>query len=110
MFPIHFALVASNCFIIVVCYSAALEKYRYVHESQGVEIVPCATMLIMEQHVGKPKGIQGHQNCYIDATIFGMFAFTDVFDWLLLKTNAMSKDRDEVRRILQQAIVNPLRK
>ena len=35
---------------------------------------------------GKYRGIQGHHNsCYLDATLFSMFAFTSVFDNLLFR-------------------------
>ena len=35
---------------------------------------------------GRNRGIQGHQNsCYLDATLFSMFAFTSVFDSLLYR-------------------------
>ena len=82
-----------------------------MHESRGAENVQCSTALIKEQHIGRPKGIQGHQNsCYLDATVYGMFAFTDVFDKLFLKTRAKSKHDDKVRWILLKMIVNPLRK
>ena len=41
---------------------------------------------------GRNRGIQGHQNsCYLDATLFSMFAFTSVFDSLLYRPR-MSKD------------------
>lgn len=36
---------------------------------------------------GMFKGIQGHHNsCYLDATLFGMFAFSRVFDAVLYRT------------------------
>lgn len=35
---------------------------------------------------GMFKGIQGHNNsCYLDATLFSMFAFTNVFDSVLYR-------------------------
>ena len=93
-------------FIIFCC--IALEIYRYEH---GAENIQCATVVNKDRHVGRPKGIQGHQNsCYLDATVYGMFAFTDVFDKLFLKTHAKGKHDDKVRYILLRLIVNPLRK
>ena len=58
------------------------------------------------QYVGEKKGIQGHQNsCYLDATVFGLFALSDEFDEMFLR------DTDShVGKILWQKIVNPLRK
>ena len=36
--------------------------------------------------IGDNKGIQGHMNsCYMDASLFGMFAFSSTFDPLFLK-------------------------
>ena len=68
--------------------------------------VQCAERLHKELHVGKPKGIQGHQSSsYLDATLYGMFTFTEVFDFLLL-----TKYGDRVKKILLQMIISPLRK
>lgn len=40
---------------------------------------------------GKKRGIQGHKNsCYLDATLFSMFAFTNVFDELLTRPRRQS--------------------
>lgn len=40
----------------------------------------------LEKICGKYRGIQGHHNsCYLDATLFSMFAFTSVFDSLLFR-------------------------
>ncbi|XP_074838510.1 ubiquitin carboxyl-terminal hydrolase CYLD-like isoform X2 [Carettochelys insculpta] len=62
---------------------------------------------------GWKKGIQGHCNsCYLDATLFCMFAFSSVLDSLLLrpadKNDAASYE--ETRDLLRTEIVNPLRK
>ena len=73
------------------------------------ELVQCAERLHKELHVGKPKGIQGRQSSsYLDATLYGMFTFTEVFDFLLLPN--FFKYDDRVRNILLQMIVSPLRK
>ena len=65
-------------------------------------------------HIGKTKGIQGqHNSCYIDATLFGMFAFSDVFDDLFLDrcvaNTEIEKKKDEIQDIIQKKIVYPLR-
>lgn len=40
----------------------------------------------LEAICGKFKGIQGHHNsCYLDATLFSMFTFTNVFDSILYR-------------------------
>lgn len=70
--------------------------------------------LSRETHIGRIKGIQGqHNSCYIDATLFGMFAFSDVFDDLFLDRSVpnteIERQKDEVLNIIQQKIVYPLR-
>ncbi|XP_037077101.1 ubiquitin carboxyl-terminal hydrolase CYLD-like [Pollicipes pollicipes] len=61
---------------------------------------------------GKLKGIQGHLNsCYLDATLFSMFAFTPVLDSLLHRPKRPGDipEYSEVQRLLKEEIVNPLR-
>ena len=59
-------------------------------------------------YIGDRKGIQGHQNsCYLDASIFGLFALTDAFDELFLKAES---SRQAIADLLWKGIVNPLRK
>ena len=78
------------------------------------------------KYIGDMRGIQGHQNsCYLDATIFGLFALSDVFDSLFLDSDVYKSVRDpqaavndtpatqvqrEVSNMLWRGIVNPLRK
>lgn len=62
---------------------------------------------------GRNRGIQGHQNsCYLDATLFSMFSFTDVFDSVLYRPRGPADiaKYDEVQRVLREEIVNPLRR
>ena len=77
----------------------------------------------VENYIGDQRGIQGHQNsCYLDATIFGLFALSDVFDSLFLDsevhksimqgtsgTPAQQVQKD-ISEKLWKGIVNPLRK
>ncbi|XP_023602613.1 ubiquitin carboxyl-terminal hydrolase CYLD isoform X6 [Myotis lucifugus] len=70
-------------------------------EKEGLEIM-----------IGKKKGIQGHYNsCYLDSTLFCLFAFSSVLDTVLLRP----KDKDDVeyysetQELLRTEIVNPLR-
>ncbi len=57
-------------------------------------------------YIGNEKGIQGHQNsCYLDATVFGLFALTMEFDDIFLRSA-----KDITSMILRNNIVNPLRK
>lgn len=61
---------------------------------------------------GAFRGIQGHHNsCYLDATLFGMFAFSSVFDGVLYRD---ANDADiptyaPIQTVLRTEIVNPLR-
>lgn len=59
-------------------------------------------------HTGRAKGIQGHQNsCYLDSTLYGLFAFSGAFDDLFLKEAS-----DEIGRTIKstlKTIVNTLR-
>lgn len=62
---------------------------------------------------GKSRGIQGHHNsCYLDASLFAMFYFTTVFDFIFNqppRPNSLP-DREKVQKVLKEGIVNPLRK
>ena len=59
-------------------------------------------------HTGAGKGIQGHQNsCYLDSTLYGLFAFSGAFDDLFLK-EATDEVGQTIKSILQ-TIVNTLR-
>jgi ubiquitin carboxyl-terminal hydrolase CYLD len=64
--------------------------------------------------LGPDRGIQGHHNsCYMDATLFSMFAFSTVFDAILHRPRSSGSDierYDEVQSALRDGIVNPLRK
>jgi len=64
--------------------------------------------------LGQNRGIQGHQNsCYMDATLFSMFAFSMVFDSILHRPRRPNCDGnyyDKVQRALREGVVNPLRK
>ena len=65
-------------------------------------------------YIGEGKGIQGHQNsCYLDTALFGLFALTDMFDDMFLKTmstKTADQSRMEIADLLWKGIVNPLRK
>ena len=62
-------------------------------------------------YIGDRKGIQGHRNsCYLDTTLFGLFALTDAFDEMFLRTQSPDQNREEIAELLCKGIVNPLRK
>ena len=97
---------ASNCSLNMVL--SALEHIPLnIKDDQGFGQTRIPSV---EKYRGDERGIQGHQNsCYLDATIFGLFALSDVFDSLFLRE---SKDEVEenVKHTLWTGIVNPLRK
>lgn len=61
--------------------------------------------------VGPWRGIQGECNsCYMDAAFFAMFAFTSVFDSVLLPHPTSPDDDLPLQFLLTENIVRPLRK
>ena len=95
----------------------ALAKYpRYENGDQ------MAGSELLAQYIGNERGIQGHHNsCYLDSTVFGLFALSDAFDMMFLSTDqvgqsltASSIQEEEyckkTKQILWKGIVNPLRK
>ncbi len=63
-------------------------------------------------YVGEERGIQGHYNsCYLDSTLFGLFALSDVFDSMFLDPDKEAPaSRQEIKDLLAKKIINPLRK
>lgn len=60
-------------------------NYFYVDQCE-VFVKDMQTYDELKKICGKFKGIQGHNNsCYLDATLFSMFAFTNVFDAVLYR-------------------------
>lgn len=62
---------------------------------------------------GKNRGIQGHHNsCYLDATLFCMFYFTTVFDFIFNRPPGTEDlvEYAKVQKVLKEGIVNPLRR
>lgn len=78
------------------------------------ELVDQTTIPPVSHYVGDEKGVQGNQNsCYLDSTLFGLFALSDVFDSMFLGeafTNTTDQNRIALSDILWKRIVNPLRK
>ena len=76
-----------------------LEQELYVTDNQPPLTVPVT---------GQNRGIEGDSNsCYIDATIFCMFPYSDVFDRLLHMR--VDDNLTVVQRILRDYIVHVLR-
>ncbi len=65
-------------------------------------------------YVGDQKGIQGNQNsCYLDSSLFGLFALSDIFDEMFLSvahSTTADINRQAISDMLWKGIVNPLRK
>ena len=102
---------------MTICLYALL----YVHNlAVGVPLEEQEDQLIhdsskqIRRYTGSIRGIQGHQNSsYLDATIFGLFALSDVFDALFLEADQSIKNdlnRKAINDLLWKGIVNPLRK
>ncbi|TMW42367.1 hypothetical protein DOY81_012553, partial [Sarcophaga bullata] len=75
--------------------------------------IECFSLNDLEELCGKFKGIQGHHNsCYLDVTLFSMYAFTPVFDAILYRAPEPDdiSQYTEVQTVLREEIVNPLRK
>ncbi|XP_072271250.1 ubiquitin carboxyl-terminal hydrolase CYLD-like [Pyxicephalus adspersus] len=93
------------------CNSIAFQEYT----SECVEenTPPATDIEGLERMIGWKKGIQGHCNsCYLDATLFCMFASSSVLDTMLLRPPDKNDSESYVgtRDLLRTEIVNPLRK
>ncbi|CAI4229137.1 unnamed protein product [Auanema sp. JU1783] len=79
----------------------------------GIETSRCEPSKIVDDLLGRMKGIQGHRNsCYIDATLYAMFVQTTAFDFLLERPTQRGDVPQyfEFVRVLSSEIVYPLRK
>ena len=101
----------SYCVLVAV----ALSKYAcYENDDQLGGPALCS------QYIGEPRGIQGHHNsCYLDSTIFGLFALSNAFDTMFFDAASQSlthsSDQEQefcmkAKNMLWKRIVNPLRK
>ncbi|XP_043566680.1 ubiquitin carboxyl-terminal hydrolase CYLD isoform X2 [Chiloscyllium plagiosum] len=72
------------------------------------DVPPVRENEVLQLMKGRMKGIQGHHNsCYLDSTIFSLFAFTSVVDSILHMPGGHS---EKIQHVLREDIVNPLRK
>jgi len=79
----------------------------YEHDEELPYVSP--TKFDVHQHT-ETNGIQGYQNsCYLDATLYALFAFSDSFDVLFLDLVATVKEQC-IQKMLKNKIVYPLRK
>lgn len=81
-------------YLSFLCFKADDHMYKLNGGEFGLNENPVVTGIVrpicveadLESICGKYRGIQGHHNsCYLDATLFSMFAFTSVFDNLLFR-------------------------
>ncbi|XP_014216549.1 ubiquitin carboxyl-terminal hydrolase CYLD [Copidosoma floridanum] len=106
----QYDVAASNCY-----YKSYLQDFEPIQSLIVRDILPPISVGIrdLEKICGKNRGIQGHHNsCYLDATLFSMFAFTSVFDNLLSRppNEKDCSEYTEVQKVLREEIVNPLRR
>ena len=86
-----------------------MEKERYKHDEKSPHIPPDKE-LNKHKHTST-KGIQGYKNsCYLDATLYGMFTFSDAFDVLLREEITANANELCLQKVLKSDIVYPLRK
>ena len=87
----------------------ALEEELYKHDESLLPIQSTNTF-DTAKHTGT-KGIQGFKNsCYLDATLYGIFTFTDTFDILFLEEVTTNAEELNSQKRLKSDIVYPLRK
>ena len=75
-------------------------------------ISPPETFGNLAAFIGRYRGVQGHHNsCYMDSTLFSMFAFSTAFDTILYRDKRPNDipQYEEVQQSLREGIVNPLR-
>ena len=88
---------------------AALEKECYRHDEKAPHVPP-NKKFDKHKHTST-KGIQGYKNsCYLDATLYGMFTFSDAFDVLLRGEITANPEDLRLQKMLKSDIVYPLRK
>jgi len=86
----------------------ALEAMLYEHDEKELPVVP-PEKFDKHKHT-ETKGIQGcHNSCYLDATLYGLFAFSDAFDVALLDVVTVGSEEQQAQKLLKNKIVYPLR-
>ena len=92
--------------LFIIIFFIALARNAPVIE----EIDTMGSPELFNLYIGDARGIQGHcDSCYLDSTVFGLFALSDSFDDLLLEEPTEEVGR-KVKYFLCKGIVNPLRK
>ena len=84
-FYYNYGELSTCCVCVCVCVTA-LGKFTLNNSIQFKTFLQPSEKVVEHIHTGRGKGIQGHQNsCYLDSTLYGLFAFSGVFDDLFLK-------------------------
>ena len=64
---------------------------------------------ISPMYIGRSRGIQGNKNsCYLDSTLYAMFAFTNTMDYVL-SAPVEGTVNQTIQKKLRESVVNPLR-
>ncbi|VDN04157.1 unnamed protein product [Thelazia callipaeda] len=95
------------------CEAKTIVTTNFGSLDSGIEVRPCFPTKNIESLVGRMKGIQGFRNsCYLDATLYAMFAQCTAFDRILESRCETEADsiHTEVTDILKTEIVYPLRR
>ena len=96
-----------NLLFTYLCDFIALGDFYWITDDEGKFFYQA--LKGVHEHKGPKKGIQGHHNsCYLDATLFGMFAYTEVFDDLVMQQETEDPIEINIKTILR-GIINLLR-
>jgi hypothetical protein len=88
---------------------STIERSKGLKEINQLPTVELKLPPLDQPILGKNKGIEGNSNsCYMDATIFCMFAYNNVFDTLLYM-NATTEPLRKLQQVLRDNIVHVLR-
>jgi len=110
-----FTMEKNSCTFAMLCRSyctifspVALEGMLYEHDDKELPVVP-PEKFDKAKHTDI-KGIQGcHNSCYLDATLYGMFSFSDAFDAALLDVATPDGEEQHIQKMLKNKIIYPLR-
>ena len=91
----------------IICTNFLIVAMKYIPVE--ISTAGMADGKLFDKYIGNEKGIQGHQNsCYLDATLFGLFALSSCFDELFLHDD--TNNNQSIENIIWKKIVNPLRR
>ena len=79
------------------------------HDSRVIEGKVDPPKHLSSLYIGRSRGIQGNRNsCYLDATLYAMFAFNNTMDYLL-SSPVEGELNESIQQKLRESVVNPLR-